>query len=114
MLVLPLNEYEYLVSWPAGKAGELYARGHLIEFTGQTLLQLQWLGSSSGAWLEEDGLYQVANYTVTPGGLSVRWLNPDIINRDVSSSLRLADAVAHNRGHPRLFREPVVFRKVHI
>jgi hypothetical protein len=112
LLILPLDEYEYFISWPEGAKTELYARAHLFELTGMTLVQLQWFGNSDGDIPDDDRNYQYADYTIKATTLTIRLLNADIIGRDFHSADELAQAIVAERDNPELYRDALTFRKM--
>lgn len=112
LLILPLSDREYFISWPEGANTELYAKAHLFEFSGQTLVQLEWFGNSDGGVPDDKRIYQVAAYAITGEGLEIRMLNVDVIGKDFDSTGDLANALRNNAENPALYREVMSYRKV--
>ncbi len=112
LLVLPLSKTEYLVSYPAGSKDALFARACLCKAAGLTFVQLTWFGTARGVVVEDRRVYQFASYCVTGDTLSGRVLNPDVVDRDASSSATLAALIEANKENAKLFREEMVFTKV--
>ncbi len=121
LLVMALNEREYILSWPKDAETELFARAHLFEFSGKTLVQLQWFGNSDGdapdddrvfgAVQDDDRVFQIAAYTMTGNALEIQLLNADLIGKDFQSSDELARALESNNDNPALFRDEMIFKK---
>ena len=112
LLILPLAEREYLVSWPAVDEDAMYARTCLTKTGDIPLAQLKWFGTAKGALADDNRVYQFANYAVEGETLTIRMLNADLVGREVASSEALEAAILQNEGAANLFRESMVFRKV--
>lgn len=112
LLVLPLGETEYLVSFPAETADALYARACLGQVGEEPIIQLQWFGTARGALAKDERVYQYAVYQVGEGTLSVRMLNSETVSKEVKSPAELSRAIAEGMDEPDLFREPMVFQRV--
>lgn len=112
LLVLPLGETEYLVSFPAETADALFARACLVKVGEQTLVQLRWFGTARGNLPEDGRVYQYVAYSATEGTLSMRFLNQDIVPKDIPTTEGLLQAIAANMDHPDLFRDPMMFQQV--
>lgn len=114
LLVLPLSGHEYFVSWPEGANTELYARAHQFDFSGKTLVQLQWFGNSDGGMPDDNRQYQLAVCEITGKALHIRLLNADVVGKDHASSDDLAAAIKANNNNPSLFRDKMTFEKIEI
>jgi len=112
LLVLPLNEHEYLVSYPARTAKAMFAKASLCRVAGRTLVQLQWFGTAQGRLPDDARVFQYAGYAVTDAGLTVRLLNSQVVSKDAASSAALTRAITAHRQDPNLFRADMVFQKV--
>ena len=112
LLVLPFNEREYIIIWPKGGTTELYARAHLFDFHGKTLVQLEWFGNSDGVVPDDNRIYQYASYAVTGDELEIQMLNTDVVGKDFQSSAELARVIAANMDNPALFRDKTTYKKV--
>lgn len=112
MLVLPFNDREYFLSWPEEAPTELYAKAHLFDFSGKTLVQLNWFGNSDGVVPDDDVVYQVAAYSITDDVLEIQMLNPDVVGNNHKSSADLAKAIEVNNGSPALFNNKMVFKRI--
>lgn len=111
LLILPLGEREYMVSYPAGAGNAMYARAAFWRGAGTTLVQLDWIGTARGEPPDGERTYQYAAYDLADDVLRIRLLNPDVVDRDIDTPSRLAAAIESNRGDPDLFREPMRFRR---
>lgn len=112
LLVLPLNKQEYMVSFPAGSKGAMFARACLVRTADKTLVQLEWIGTAQGKLPEGNRVFQFAAYSVVGDTITVRMLNADVVKKDVKSTDELAKAIADNKDKPNLFRDKMVFTKV--
>ena len=110
LLILPLDEHEYFISWPHGAKTELYARAHLFKLDGMTLVQLRWFGNSEGNIPDDDRNYQIADYTIHGETLTIRLVNADTIGRDFDSADELAAAIGAERDTPSLYKTSIMFQ----
>lgn len=111
LLVMALNEREYVICWPKGNPTELFARAYLFEHSGRTLVQLQWFGNSDGDAPDDDRNFQVAAYSVAGDELEIHLLNADVTGKDFTSSGELAAAMEKQRDNPAFFRDVMIFKK---
>jgi hypothetical protein len=112
LLVLPLGETEYLVSFPAETRKAMFARACLAKIGGETLVQLRWFGTAQADLATDSRVYQYAVFSVVKDTLSVRLLNTDVVPKTVKTSEELARAIAEGMDQPDLFREPMIFQRV--
>jgi hypothetical protein len=112
LLVLPLNRHEYLVSFPAGAKHAMFARATTWRGADMTLVQADWFGTAEGKVPDDKRTFQYAAYAIEGDSITVRLLNPEVVSKDIASTEALAQAIADNKNHPRLFREAMVFRKI--
>ncbi len=112
LLVLPLGSREYLVSFPAGTEGAMFARGCLWRDGNIVLVQLDWIGTAQGKLPEDERTYQYAAYALDGGTLRIRLLDPAVVPRDAATAEDLRRAIAENMDNPRLFRDEMVFTRV--
>ncbi len=111
LLILPLNQHEYMVSYPAGSKEAMFARGCLWHDADMTLVQLDWFGTAQAKLPDDNRTFQFVMYTLEEDRLSVRLLNADIAKKDIASSQDLAKAITMNRANPKLFREAMRFTR---
>ena len=111
LLVMALNEREYVLCWPKGAGTELFARAHLFEYSSKSLVQLQWFGNSEGAAPDDDRVFQIAAYSVAGDVLEIRLLNADVTGKDFRSSDELARAIESNKDNPSLFLDVMIFKR---
>jgi hypothetical protein len=112
LLVLRLEQKEYLVSYPLDTKEGMYARACVCRADDKTFVQLKWFGTAAGKTPDDNRVYQFATYSVTGDKLTVRMLNSDVVNKDVSSTKELVKSIAANRDKPDLFKEGMVFTKL--
>lgn len=110
LLVLPLGEREYLVSYPAGAPDAMFARGRVWRDAGLTLVQLDWFGNASGE-INDGARYQYATYAIDENALRIRLLNTSVVSKDLMSPDALAKRIHENKDHADLFRDEMVFEK---
>lgn len=111
LLILPLDDKEYVLSWPAGSSRELFARAYLFNHSGETLVQLEWIGTSEGKVPDDGVVYQIAAYNLTEDTLAIRLLNPAVTGKDFDTTGELAGSIDANHDNPGLFREAITFVK---
>ena len=112
LLVLPLDKNEYLVSYPSAAKDGMFARACLCRAGDKTLVQLKWFGTADGKLPDDNRVFQFLTYAVTDDTLTVRFLNTDVVNKDVASTEELAKSIAANKDKTNLFGEATVFTKV--
>ena len=112
LLVLPLSKQEVLVVFPYGSKNAMFARGCLWHDSDVKLMQLAWFGTAQAKLPQDNRTFQFASYAVEDDTLNVRLLNPEVVSKDIASSEALAQAIADNQDNPKLFRDPMVFKKV--
>ncbi|HRU07648.1 MAG TPA: hypothetical protein P5137_17945 [Candidatus Brocadiia bacterium] len=112
LLVLPLGQKEYLISFPAGQKDAMFARVCQCSCAGKTLAQIQWIGTAAGVVPDNDRVYQYASCALAGQELTIRLLNPDIVNKNVKTTEQLVRAIEAAKDHPALFREPMKFKRV--
>jgi len=111
LLVLALDEKEYLVSYPSEAKDGLFARACLCRTDNKTLVQLKWFGTAEGKPSDSNRVFQFVSYSLSGDKLTVRFLNPDVVDKDVASTKELVKSIAANRDKPNLFQEAMVFTK---
>lgn len=112
LLVLPLNNYEYMVSYPAGSKDAMFARGCLWCGADMRLVQLDWFGNAQGETADNSRTFQFAAYAVNGDQVSIQILNADVVKTDIESAEALVKSITVNRENPNLFKEAMVFTKV--
>lgn len=111
VLVLPLDEKEYLVFYSEKHSG-LYARAGLVKIGDKTLVQIKWLGTSEGGLPDSDDVYQYATYDVNADSLTVQLMNSGLISTGIKTTEALTKAVQDNLNNPEFVKEAMVFTKV--
>ncbi len=112
LLVLPLDNHEYLVSYPSDTKHAMFARACLCRAGDRTLVQLKWFGTAEAGLPDDNRLYQFAGYAIAGDRITIRMLNTDVVKTDAASTEVLARSIAANRDQPNLFKEAMVFTKV--
>ena len=111
LLVLPMGDREYLVSYPAGTEEAMFARACLWKGAGITLAQLNWFGTAKADLPNDGKTFQFASYSVESEKLIVRLLNSDVVSKDAASAEALAASILEHRDNPDLFRQEMAFVK---
>ena len=112
LLVLPLGEKEYLVSFPAGASNSMFARGRACRVGDLALVQVEWVGTAKGTLPDDDRVFQFLRYSLKGNDLTVNLLNSQVVDKTVDSPEALAAAITAKRLRADLFREDMVFHKV--
>lgn len=112
LLVLPLDESEYLVSYPSGSKEAMFARACICRVAGITFIQLKWFGTAEAAIPDDNRVYQFATYSVAADKVTVRLLNSEIVKKETASTDDLVKSITANKDNPKLFTEELVFTKV--
>lgn len=112
LLVLPLSENEYMISYPAGEQNAAYAKAILGTVGGKDVAQLEWFGTAKGTPPPTDRHFQVVAYSLAEDGLDVRLLNGDTVGHDAETPAALARSVERHAADPDLYREPAEFERI--
>ena len=112
LLILPLDNREQLVVYPAGSDDAMYARACLVHPAGRTMIQLKWVGTEQAAVPDDARVYQFAAYKVEGTNLTVRMLSTSAVDKDVATTAALIDAIQAVEDEEDLFSEPLVFGKI--
>jgi len=111
LVILPLGDKEYMISYPTDSGKAMYARGCLARVDDLALVQLTWFGNSDGGVPDDGKVYQYVTYAVDGDVLSFRLLNDDVVGKDAAASLGMAAAIREKKGEKDLFEAPMAFRK---
>ena len=112
LLVLPMSENEYLISYPAETRNSMYGRGAHLEVAGIELVQLRWFGTGEGKDADTERIYQYGSYSVNGDTLEFRLVNRDTVDKDAATPEELAESIAAQADNPDLFRKAIVFHRV--
>ncbi len=94
----------YRVVYAEG-SDSLIFQGFGVHADGLSLIQLELQN------VNEQNRYLFAKYELTPDGLSVQRLNPEVVSAKCQSPDELRNDIAVHRKNPRLFSEPQKFSK---
>lgn len=112
MLILRFSDTEYLVHHPIG-GDDVYWRAYPIRIGGIDCVQLETIGMEGRpSGLEDDDRYHVAAYRLADGKLTIRLLNPDLVDDDAETTEELRASFLAHKDNPRLFVEPSSWRRV--
>lgn len=112
LLVLPLNDTEYLITYPATQDHAMYARATLWSDKDISLVQLDWFGTAQGITPKDNRTFQYARYAIDGDTLRIELLNTKLVPKALTSTAALAKAIRANRNKPGLFREEMVFKRM--
>ncbi len=114
LLILPLGNKEYMVSFPAGSDDAMFARASLWRQKEMVLVQLNWFGTAKGKLPENKRTFQYASYKLNDDSLTVRLLNPEIISTKLASTEEFVQNIEKNKDNVKLFRNKMVFKKIEL
>lgn len=112
LLVLPLNDREYLVSFPAGTPDAMFGKACLWSESGLTLVQLDWFGTAKAGLPRDKRTFQFAAYSAGGETLKFRMLSTAVVPENTASPSELAELIVRNRDDADLFREEMTFTRV--
>lgn len=112
LLVLPFDDRQYLLSYPAGSPDTLFGKACLWRRDNRTLVQINWVGTGAGTLPETNRTFQFAAYEKVDDTLVVRLVNPEVVSKDIDSTAELARAVEKNWHKRNFFREATTFSRV--
>lgn len=112
LLVLPLSQKEFLVSFPAGSTNAMFACACQCRANDLALVQLRWIGTAQAALSGDPRIFQFASYSIAGNTLTVRLLNADCVNRNVNSKDEFEASITRAKDNPDLFRSEMVFRRI--
>ena len=111
LLLLPLGNREFLLSYPAGKPDAMFARVCRTGEDESALMQITWFGTAKGDLPDDAKVYQYAAAALKDGVLTVRMINGETVGREAKTAGELSAAIAAAKDKPGLYREAMVFRK---
>ncbi len=112
LLIFPMSDREYLVSFPVGATDAMFARAALWREEGMTLVQLEWFGNAKALVPNDEPRYQYASYQMENGRLEIRLVNSSIVGGKQESAEALKAAILAKREDPAFYRESKTFTKV--
>ncbi len=112
LLILQSNTNEYVIAVPAAKSEEMVFKGTPCEHAGIPLVQCQFLGAVDGGQ-QRKPKYHYVTYETQEKQLTLRFLNKSVISPRISSTAALGTEIEKNKDDPRLFGDPMVFKKVY-
>lgn len=112
MLVLQHSANEYVVEYPVGAKAMVF-RTYAVELEGARYIQVQLIGTAGeGPVKPADRKYHLLKVSVDGDALEMRMLDPDVLGKDRGDSAQLKAAFAAHKDDPKLFGEPVKFRRI--
>lgn len=97
---------DYFVTYTQG-SNSLSFNGFEIKAADLNLIQLELRGDTEGSKAK----YVFAKYELTPAGLSVHRLNPNVVSAKCQTAEELLNDINVHRQNPFLFSEPLKFTK---
>ena len=110
LLVLPISEYEYFVAYPLG-SNSMFAKACFCSIDNKKIIQIKWFGTAKCVLPKDDRAYQYSEIILKNNKLAIKMLNTDIVNKEVSSSTELSNAIKENINNPNLFHNQMNFEK---
>jgi hypothetical protein len=104
------SESEYLVHMSNGTE-DLFLRGYPLRIAGISLVQLV-ATDKRYVPINEAGSYLPLSYKVSDGDLVIKLTDSGLLGKKLNSSAALREAFIRNKDNPRLFSEPIRFRKI--
>ena len=111
-LVLRFSDNEYLIQYPVKEKDSLFFRAYLIDIGGLSCLQVQVLGTDKGPVEAADDTFDVVSYKPEGAWLDVGVLNPQVVDKNATSTAALVNLFMKGRASPALFTPHAKFRKV--
>ncbi len=113
LLVLPQNDKEYLISFPAAEDYAMFGLTRLWAGEEMALMQIDWFGTAQAKLPEDDRTLQYADFSLENETLTVRLLNPEVISDDIDTREDFIHALRENLENSELFRKDEMrFKKV--
>ena len=111
-LVLRFSDTEYLIQYPVKEKDCLFFRAYLIDVGGLSCLQVQVLGTDKGPVEAADDTFDVVSYKPEGAQLDVGVLNPQVVDKNATSTAALVKLFLKGKASPTLFTPHAKFRKV--
>ncbi len=111
MLVLQHSANEYLVEYPLGEKAMVF-RAHAVDLAGGKYIQVQLIGTADGPVKPEDRKYHLLKIHVDGDALEMRTIDPEVLGKPAGDFARMKATFAEHKDDPKLFGEPVKFRRI--
>lgn len=111
MLVLQHSANEYLVEYPLGEKAMVF-RAYAVEMAGGKYVQVQLIGTADGPVKPEDRKYHLLKIRVDEDALEMSTVNPEVFGKPAGDSARMKATFEKHKDDPKLFGEPVKFRRI--
>ena len=111
LLILPLNKYEYFISFPNGTNNSMFAKACFFDESGVKLVQLTWIGNIKGETVKDGRCYQYAKFSLNNKTLTVSLLSTNTIRKNINSKEKFLEQLEKNKKNPNLFEKPMIFQK---
>jgi hypothetical protein len=110
--VLQHSDNEYVVEYPVGEKAMVF-RAFAVELAGADFIQVQWIGTAAGPVKDGDRKYHLLKVAVDGETMDMRVINADVLGKEHNDAAAMKDTFEKRKDDPKLFDEPVKFRKVH-
>lgn len=110
LLVLPFSANEYVASYPLG-AQAMSFKAFAVELEGETYVQIQLLGTTTGPVKPTDRKFHLLKVKVDGEMMEIQAIRPEVLGKDRGDSARLKAAFAAHKADPKLFDQPLKFRR---
>ena len=111
MLILKFSDTEYLVQYPLEK-NSLYFRAYPFILNSNICIHIQLLGNADGFIGKIERPYQVLDCVLKDGGLNLKMLNTEVVNKEIQESSKLRDEIIAKSKAPDLFKDIGRFKQV--
>ncbi len=110
--ILPKNKTEYLINYPLDEDGELfYVKAYHVQIAGISAVQLELMGTSEG-FLGGIEPYTLVKIFIENETMVIKFLNPEVIDTDVSSKEEFRKMIVENQDNEELFFFPIKLVKL--
>lgn len=111
MLVMQHSENEYVVEYPTGSKA-MYFRAYAVNLSGADYIQIQLIGTAKISVKPGDRKYHLLQVKVDDDSLEIRTIKPEVLGKDLADTDRMKAAFAAHKDDPKLFDEPMTFRRI--
>ena len=110
--ILKFSDTEYMIH-DSDNNGDTYFRAYAINVGGVSAVQIEFLGDDKRPVKSDAGdRYMVASYKVVDGMLEMRFLNSELVDKELTDTESLRAAFIEHKENPGLFNDPGLFRRL--
>lgn len=111
LLVLQHSANEYFVQYPVGDEA-MFFRTYAVELAGENYIQIQLTGTAEGPVKQEERKYHLLKIRLDGDMLELRAIDPDVLGKSLMDSAQMKTAFERHKDDPKLFAEPLKFRRI--